>query len=72
MFRVPTLGPDVSTHYAEMGNLLSLNPKIHRFKINAKILCRFSYCQWILFWVTSDAAIGLNEHALVHGRPPHC
>ncbi len=53
-----------------MGNLLSLNPKIHRLRTNAKILCGFSYCQWIFFWVTSDAFIGLNEHALIHGRSP--
>jgi hypothetical protein len=29
--------PNVSTHYAEMGNLLSLNPKIHSLGADAKI-----------------------------------
>ena len=28
--------PDVATHHAEVGNLLSLNPKIHRLRADAK------------------------------------
>jgi hypothetical protein len=28
--------PDVAAHHAEMGNLLSLNPKIHRLRADAK------------------------------------
>ena len=28
--------PDIAAHHAEMGNLLSLNPKIHRLRADAK------------------------------------
>jgi hypothetical protein len=31
--------PDVPAHHAEMGNLLSLNPKIHSLNADAKV-CR--------------------------------
>src|SRR5947199_9253411 len=63
--------PDISTHYAEMGNLLSLDPKIDSLRTNAKILRRFSHCQWIFFWMASDTLFGFNEHGLIHGRPLH-
>ena len=33
--------PDVATPYAEMGNLLSLDPKIHSLRADAKKLRRF-------------------------------
>src|SRR6266852_3808370 len=39
--------PDVSTHYAEMGNLLSLNPKIHSLWAHAKIPRSFPNCEWV-------------------------
>ena len=29
--------PDASAHHAEMGNLLSLNPKIHRLDTDAEV-----------------------------------
>ena len=29
--------PDVAAHHAEMGNLLSLNPKIHRLRADAQV-----------------------------------
>src|ERR1700719_4254462 len=29
--------PDIAAHHAEMGNLLSLNPKIHRLRAHAKV-----------------------------------
>src|SRR5215470_13510954 len=32
-----------------MGNLLSFNPKIHRLRTHAKILCRFSHGERIFF-----------------------
>jgi hypothetical protein len=28
--------PDIAAHHAERGNLLSLNPKIHRLRADAK------------------------------------
>jgi hypothetical protein len=41
--------PDVSTHYAEMGNLLSLNPKIHSLGTDAKIGGSFPDIQRAIF-----------------------
>jgi hypothetical protein len=34
--------PDISTHYAEMGNLLTLDPKIHSLCAHSKKYCSFS------------------------------
>src|ERR1700687_6136218 len=34
--------PDVPAHHAEMGNLLSLNPKIHCLHADAEVRCRCS------------------------------
>jgi hypothetical protein len=35
--------PDVATHYAEMGDLLSLNPKTDRLRADAKKNCGFAH-----------------------------
>jgi len=37
---------DVATHYAEMGNLLSLNPKIHRLGADAEKLRSLTNSNW--------------------------
>src|SRR5438552_17913960 len=63
--------PDISTHYAEMGNLLSLDPKIHSLRTNAKILRRSSHCQWIFSWMASVAIFAFNGHGSVQAGTIH-
>jgi hypothetical protein len=41
-FEIRLEKPDVATHYAEMGNLLPLNPKIHSLSTDAKKLSGFT------------------------------
>jgi len=36
MFRDSLEKPDIATHYAEMGDLLTLNPKIHRLGLTPR------------------------------------
>src|SRR5262249_8822414 len=41
--------PNVAAHHAEMGNLLSLNPKIHRLRTDAQIQSGVTNGEWALF-----------------------
>ena len=46
--------PDVSAHHAEMGNLLSLNPKIHCLDADAEVGGRLSNVKRKLFATKGD------------------
>ena len=46
--------PDVPAHHAEMGNLLSLNPKIHRLDADAEVGGRLSNVERKFFASKSD------------------
>src|SRR4051812_46998856 len=41
--------PNIAAHHAEMGNLLSLNPKIHRLRADAEIKSGVTNGEWALF-----------------------
>jgi len=45
-FEIRLEKPDVATHHAEMGNLPSLDPKIHSLRADAKIARCFSNREW--------------------------
>src|SRR5262249_42397587 len=47
-FEIRFQEPDVSSHNAEMGNLLSLDPKIHGLRTDAKVPRGFANRHWIL------------------------
>src|SRR5713226_2144950 len=59
--------PDVSTHYAEMGNLLSLNPKIHSLWAHAKIPRSFPNCEWAIIARYRRLCSNFDEGVLIHG-----
>src|SRR6266852_9655056 len=59
--------PDVSTHYAEMGNLLSLDPKIHSLRANAKIPCSFPNCERAIIAGYRQLRSNFHEGVLIHG-----
>src|SRR5215472_10624768 len=68
--------PDVAAHHAEMGNLLSLYPKIHGLDADAEIGCRIADGKGKLFRREGNSErtlgerMGLGEvfsHALLYG-----
>jgi hypothetical protein len=63
--------PDNSAHDADMGSLLTLDPKIHRLRTHAKILCGLSHCQRIFFPKARGTFFRFNERdcpGLAKGR----
>ena len=67
---------NVSAHHAEMGNLLSLNPKIHRLDADTQVDRSLTDCERKFFRSARNsrerlpARIGLGEelpHALLQG-----
>src|SRR6266403_3403342 len=58
--------PDVSTHYAEMGNLLSLDPKIHSLGAHAKEFGGLTNGQRIFFERKGERVLTLYEGILIH------
>jgi hypothetical protein len=67
---------NVSAHHAEMGNLLSLNPKIHRLDADAQVHRSFTDSERKLFTSERDPGGQLTErivlgesfaHALLYG-----
>src|SRR5690349_22683758 len=57
-----------------MGNLLTLDPKIHRLRTHAKILGRFSHSQWIFFRKDGGIFLRMSEPNCLGGmkRRTHC
>src|SRR5206468_10865485 len=68
-FRIRFQEPDVATQYAEMGNLLSLNPKIHGLRADAKILGGFLNRERILLIVPPAVSITSYRLFQVHSDP---
>src|SRR6266699_5777674 len=60
--------PDVATHYAEMGNLLSLDPKIHSLGTDAKKLGSLPNCEWIFLRDCRGSPVEFNEKVAIHMR----
>src|SRR6266436_7138021 len=58
---------DVTTHYAEMGNLLSLDPKIHSLWAHAKISCGFPNCERAIIAEYRQLCSNFYEGVLIHG-----
>src|SRR4051794_32816029 len=52
---------NVSAHHAEMGNLLSLNPKIHRLDADAQVHGGFANCQRKFFTSERDPVGHLTD-----------
>ena len=67
MFRDPIEKPDIATHYAEMGNLLSLNPKIYRLLAHAKKFGCLPNCQRIFVFPRRSVPVGRNDCVVAHG-----
>src|SRR4029077_7946075 len=62
---------DVSTHYAEMGNLLTLDPKIHSLWADAKISGRLCRCKVRMSGLCKVEMSGFMDGWGSHGNGAH-
>src|SRR5262249_52534507 len=65
-FEIRFQEPDVSTDYAEMGNLHSLNPKIHSLRTDAKIERSFLHGEWLVIEKIPRKGTERNYGVVVH------
>src|ERR1700733_13269621 len=68
-FEIRFKEPDVATHYAEMGNLLPLDPKIHSLRTHSKKIGSFWHGPGVRIAVRGCADLHLDQGIFLHGVP---